>query len=211
MGSRERRKREAADTRQRILDAARDLFVERGYDATSMRAIAERIEYTPTAIYHHFRNKEALLSELGAADFRALAQAFQQIGRVEDPLERLRRSGEAYVGFALDHPMHYQLMFMTPRPHPHVKTDQIRRGDPSEDAYAFLQQGVSDAIALGRLRPECHDAEQVAQMLWASLHGLISLAIVKGDDPWIDFRDVRETAALACQTLLRGMVRDGGA
>ena len=109
MGSVERRQRESAETRRRIVDAARDLFVEKGYEATSMRAIAQRIEYTPTAIYHHFDSKEALLTELCTQDFRTLAAAFQEVARVEDPVERLLRIGDAYVDFALEHPMHYQL------------------------------------------------------------------------------------------------------
>jgi AcrR family transcriptional regulator len=116
MGSVERRTRERTETRQRILDAAREMFVELGYDATTMRAIADRIEYTPTAIYHHFRNKEALLAELCAIDFRALGAAFQKIGAIEDPIERLRRTGQTYVEFGLRHPMQYQLMFMTRKP-----------------------------------------------------------------------------------------------
>src|SRR6266581_9473332 len=108
----QRRQRERTEMHRTILDAAREMYVKNGYEATTMRAIADRIEYTPTAIYHHFRNKEALLAELCAADFRALAAAFQKIGRIEDPIERLRRSGLAYVQFGLEHPMQYQLMFM---------------------------------------------------------------------------------------------------
>src|SRR5438094_5711043 len=71
----ERRQRERVQTRQRILDAARRMFVQRGYEATTMRAIAAKIGYTPTAIYHHFEDKEALVAELSALDFRAFAQA----------------------------------------------------------------------------------------------------------------------------------------
>ncbi|MCI0433619.1 MAG: TetR/AcrR family transcriptional regulator [Gemmatimonadetes bacterium] len=203
MGSRERRDRERADTRQRILDAARDMFVRHGYDDTTMRAIAERIEYTATAIYHHFESKEALLSELCAADFRALAAAFQRIGRVEDPIERVLRLGEAYVSFAIDHPMHYQLMFMTRRPTP---TKQgIVRGDPGQDAYAFLRETCADAIASGRLRPELRDPDEVAQMLWATLHGLVALHIIKQDDPWVDWREIRSTARHMCEAMKRGL------
>jgi len=205
MGSAERRKREIAETRQRILDAARDLFVENGYEATSMRAIAKRIEYTPTAIYHHFESKEALLTELCTQDFRSLAVAFQRIGRVEDPVERLERIGEAYVEFALEYPMHYQLMFMTVRPAP--PTDQEIHGDPSEDAYAFLRETLADAIARGRFRPEYDDPDQLAQIFWGALHGLISLQIAKGHDPWVNFQDVRATAGAAKAALLRGMLR----
>ena len=177
MGSQERRSRERADTRQKILDAAREMFVQHGYEATTMRAIAARIEYTPTAIYHHFRNKEALLTELGSMDFRALASAFQRIERIEDPIERLRRLGLAYVDFALEHPMQYQLLFMTR--HPKVDDKRITRGDPSEDAYAFLRESCAAAIASGRLRAEYRDADQLGQMMWASLHGLLALHIVK--------------------------------
>lgn len=171
-----------------------------------MRAIADQIEYTATAIYHHFESKEALLSELCTMDFKSLAQAFLKIGRVEDPLERLRRIGAAYVRFAIEHPMHYRLMFMTVRPAPDKQ--DIRPGDPGEDAYAFLRETCDDAIREGLLRPSLKDADQVAQMMWASMHGLVSLHIVKQDDPWVEWRDVVETADLMCEVMLRGIRRD---
>lgn len=206
MGSRERRERERAETRERILDAARDMFVRHGYEDTTMRAIADEIEYTATAIYHHFESKEALLSELCAMDFRALAQAFLKIGRVEDPLQRLRRIGAAYVRFAVDHPMHYRLMFMTLRPVP--DRQGIQHGDPGEDAYAFLRETCDDAIREGVLRRGLDDADQVAQMMWASMHGLVSLHIVKQDDPWVEWRDVVQTADMMCAVMLRGIRRE---
>lgn len=206
MGSRERRTRERAETRQIILDAAREMFVRHGYEATTMRAIAARIEYTPTAIYHHFRNKEALLTELCSIDFRALAAAFQRIGRIEDPLERLRREGEVYVDFALEHPMQYQLLFMTR--HPKVQGEMEKgRGDPSVDAYAVLRETCAAAIATGRLKPEFDDPEELAQIAWSSLHGLLALHILKGDHSGIEWRDARATTSRMCQTLIRGLLR----
>ncbi|HJU65448.1 MAG TPA: TetR/AcrR family transcriptional regulator [Gemmatimonadaceae bacterium] len=209
MGSRERRTRERAETRQRILEAARKLFVREGVEATTMRAIAEEIEYTPTAIYHHFPSKQALLVELCNIDFRALAAAFLRIGRVDDPIERLRRIGEAYVSFALEHPMQYQLLFMTRHPSVSRAREQVR-GDPSEDAYAFLRDTCAEVIATGRLRDEFSDPEEVAQMAWSSLHGLIALRIVKEDDPWIEWRDVGRTAARMGESLIRGMHKGPG-
>lgn len=205
MGSAERRRRESRQTRQKILDAARDLFVQKGYEATSMRAIAERIEYTPTAIYHHFENKQALIIELCNQDFLALAGVFRQLARIEDPVERIDRIGEAYVEFGLENPKHYQLMFMTVHAHDH-STGPVK-GDPSEDAYAFLLGTVQEALDAGRFRPELDDPDELAQILWAALHGLISLRISKGDDAWVDLRDVRATAARARQVLLRGVLR----
>lgn len=209
MGSAERRQRESAATRQKILDAARDLFVRRGYEATSMRAIAERIEYTPTAIYHHFPGKDALLSELCHRDFRALGAAFQRIGRIDDPVERIQRIGRAYVDFAAEHPMHYQLMFMTARPGLADADEQLRRGDPTEDAYAFLREAVAEAMEQGRFRPEFQSPDRVAQMLWGGLHGLISLRIAKAEDDWIDFDDVHVAALEMQAVLLRGLLQEG--
>ena len=204
-----RRERERVDLRNKILDAAREMFVENGYEATTMRAIADRIAYTPTAIYHHFRNKEALLTEITTRDFRALGEVFQKLGAVQDPVERLRRTGQAYVEFALTHPMHYRLMFMAP--HPPVNDPKgITHGDPSEDAYAFLVQTCTEAIAARRFRPEFQDPEQVAQLLWSGCHGLVSLHIAKENDDWVEWRDVRETAVRLHDVMMNGLARREG-
>jgi AcrR family transcriptional regulator len=203
--SRRRREREVAETRQKILDAAREMFVEAGYDATTMRAIANRIDYTPTAIYHHFDGKHALLTELCATDLRVLAAAFGRIAHIEDPVERLRKGGETYVRFALEHPMQYQLIFMTR--HPTVEAG-YRRGDPAEDAYGFIRQTCADCIASGRLRPEFDDPDELAQIAWASLHGILALHLVREGRDEIDWRDPQETASRACDTLIRGLLRE---
>ena len=84
MGTKERREREKEEIRQKILDAARELFVQEGYDAVSMRKIAEKIEYSPTAIYLHFKDKRSVLIALCDEDFLRLARELQKIGRVED-------------------------------------------------------------------------------------------------------------------------------
>src|SRR5215212_11892612 len=138
MGLKERREREREEVRTKILDAARELFVSEGYEAVTMRRIAERIEYSPTAIYFHFRDKDALLRELCDTDFRAFAEGFTVLARIADPVERLRASGYAYIDFGMNNPSHYRLMFMTPK-NLAAKDSAIAQGDPAEDAYAFLK------------------------------------------------------------------------
>ena len=204
MGSRERRTRAREETRDRILDAARQMFVRQGYEETTMRAIADKIEYTPTAIYHHFRSKDALLTELASSDFRALATAFHRIGRIEDPIERLGRIGDAYVEFALGHPMQYQLMFMTRKPED-VIANGIH-GDPTQDAYAILTEACTAAIGSGRLRSDFTDADELAQMLWSSTHGLLALQMMKQGAP-ISWRDARKTVRRINETMLRGLLK----
>lgn len=207
VGTKDRRERERQGTRQSILDAARGMFVRKGYEATTMRGIADAVEYTPTAIYHHFRNKEALLDELCTCDFGSLAQAFQRIGRVADPFERLAKLGDAYVEFAQTHAMQYQFMFMTPRPEGFTPPQDIKRDDPGEDAYAFLRQTCADMIATGLVRPELNDADTLARMAWGLVHGIVSLPIAKAHDQWVDWGDVRETARLATAALIRGLLK----
>jgi len=200
-----RRERERAETRGKILEAARRMFVQKGYEGTTMRAIAAKIGYTPTAIYHHFKDKDALVAELAGLDFRALAQALQQTGSVADPLDRLEKIGAAYVEFGLTHPMQYQFLFMTRRPK--GSSGGMLR-DPGEDAYGFLRQTCAAVIATGRLRPEFRDPDELAQMCWGSLHGLVALQITKGDDPTFQWRDVRQTAAKSRQVTIRAILRE---
>ena len=144
-----RRERQKAETRQAILEAARELFVTEGVEATTMRAIAARIGYTPTAIYHHFQDKDALIVELCMADFRALGQALYKIGRIADPIDRLRRMGLAYADFALSNPSQYRFMFMTQLKHPLLDAHGNPISSPDEDAYEFLLQTVTEGIELG--------------------------------------------------------------
>jgi AcrR family transcriptional regulator len=204
MGTKERRERERQETRDKILEAAREMFATRGIEATTMRAIADRIEYTPTAIYHHFKDKDALIIELCHSDFRALGREFTQMERIDDPVERLRGIGMAYVEFAIAKPHHYQIMFMTRTP-AHDHPDK----NPEEDAYGFLLATVQEAMDAGRFRPEYTDAHELAQMTWSSVHGIISLQIAKCDDPWVDWRDLRTTARHIIDALVRGVLREG--
>lgn len=207
MGSLERRERERVGTRRRILDAARDMFVRRGYEATTMRAIAERIEYTPTAIYHHFKDKRALLTELCELDFRALGVAFLRAGKVANPVERLKRIGQAYVEFGTAHPKQYQLMFLTPRPDV-VTSPNVPRApaDPGEDAYAFLLKTCEEAIEAGLFRGEFSDAHHVAQLVWAGWHGLVSLQVLHGEDEFMKWRDLRAVAAKLHDVTMNGLL-----
>jgi AcrR family transcriptional regulator len=207
--ARARRERQREETRARILEAARELFVDKGVEATTMRAIAARIEYTPTAIYHHFRDKGALLEELCTLDFRALAGAFARIGRIEDPIERVRRIGMAYVDFALENRRQYQFLFMTPSSHLHENgLKGIDKNNPEQDAYGFLRASVEEALRRGLFRREFQDADQLAQILWGGLHGLVALHIVvRANDDWIRWADPSATARLAIDVLLRGTRR----
>lgn len=208
MGPTERRQREREEIRTLILDAARELFVSEGYDAVTMRKIADRIEYSPTAIYFHFKDKDALMGELCAVDFYTLATQLTKIARVEDPIERLRRIGHAYADFAAEYPNHYRLMFMTPHPQGTIPDEAMQRqGNPEEDAYAFLKATVAEAIEQKRLKPEYTDAELVSQTMWAGVHGVVSLSIAKECDPWVEWRPLKKRVGTMIDMLVDGLAK----
>jgi AcrR family transcriptional regulator len=204
MGVKERRQRERTQIRERILDAALDVFAREGVEGVTMRALAEAIEYTPPVIYAHFEDKDAIIRELCHRQLRELAKKFAAFGAL-GPVERLRRIGYVYADFAVEHPSHFRFMFLTVHPLP--DDDELAKNDPERNAYAFLRQTVMDGLAAGVFRPECTDAEEIAQLCWASAHGLVALQNVKGLDSWIDWRDARTTAHRLIDVTLNGLVK----
>jgi AcrR family transcriptional regulator len=205
MGTLERREREKLETREKILDAARELFIAEGYEGVSMRKVAQKIEYSPTAIYMHFPDKEQLFLELCHSDFRRLAAAFIKLGEVKDPVERIRRIGHTYIDFGLKNPNHYRMMFMTA--HPPAEDAMEGKGNPEEDAYAFLRETVRGAIAAKVFRSDLTDPDLLSQTLWAGVHGVISLHIAKAEDPWVPWRSLKKRADLVIEGLLSGLLK----
>ncbi len=204
MGTRERRERERGEVRTKVLAAARALFAEKGYEAVTMREIADKIEYSPTAIYHHFDNKLSLCTELCASDFVGFGGHFLEAMKVADPIERLREMGVAYVRFAVEHPKHYQFMFLTPMPA--MDPMDTILAHPETDSYKMLRLTCQEAIDKGLLRPEYRDAEELAQIMWAQMHGLVSLKLIKGNQPFVgEWRDLEQTARRAMDIIFAGM------
>lgn len=205
MGIQQRREREKLETREKILDAARELFIAEGYEGVSMRKVAQKIEYSPTAIYVHFADKEQLFLELCHSDFRRLAAAFLKLAEIADPVERIRRIGYAYMEFGVKNPNHYRMMFMTP--HPPVPDAMEGKGNPEEDAYAFLRESVREALAAKAFRPDLTDADLLSQTLWAAVHGVISLQIAKSEDAWVPWRSLKKRSELVIEGLLHGLLK----
>lgn len=210
MGSEDRRQRAKTELRDKILEAARELFVAEGYEAVTMRAIAEKIEYSPTAIYLHFKDKEALCRALCDREFLAFGRMFAALMDLADPVERLRRAGRAYIEFGLGHPNHYRWLFMTPHMEVPPAESEIVQGDPRQDAYAFVRQTVAECIAGRRLHPEYADTDLTAQLVWAGVHGVVALCITRldlGMTGWIDWADPARLADSMLDALIAALTR----
>lgn len=211
MTSQDRRQREKQATREKILAAARHLFAENGFASVSMRRIAEEIDYTPAALYVHFKDKDTLVMEMLDEDFGRFTQLMAETNRHTDPVVRLREGGRAYVRFALEHPHHYRLMFMSKLPILDPADCRNEHGNPDEDGYACLRATVADCIHQGRFLPKYRDIETVTQMCWAAAHGVVSLYIAHGEDPWVPWQEPITTAYAALDAMIDGMTGAAGA
>ena len=116
MGIKERQVRDREAVRRAILDAARELFVSEGYQNISIRKIAERIEYSPAAIYGYFASKDDIFFALAEEGFRLLGDpaAPHNQARFEGlaPLDRVRAVFWRLYEFSRDHPQYFALMFV---------------------------------------------------------------------------------------------------
>jgi AcrR family transcriptional regulator len=206
--SEQRRERERQALRERILDAARELFTSRGYEAVTMREIASRIEYSATALYAHFADKESLVRELCRRDFTDFAGHFvSEVAATGDALERFARAGLVYLRFAERYPEHYRLMFLTELPP--TPPEEGERDDPAHNAYVFVRSLVKENLDQGLLRDDAKDVDLVAQSVWAALHGAVALElVVPKSEKWLDFRPRRERFAAALELGGRAFAKD---
>jgi AcrR family transcriptional regulator len=91
------RSEQARRTRQAVLDTAIELFSERGYAATSLQMIADRMGVTKAAVYYHFRAKDDILEAISAPVWQQLTALLDEIETADGPGERLRRLTDGFV------------------------------------------------------------------------------------------------------------------
>ena len=190
-----------------IIDAARELFVARGVDAVTMREIAKRIDYSATSIYSHFADKEAVLRAICDTDFLALATSLKNMMQIADPVERMRALGRGYAAFALTHPNHYRLMFMTAHAPINPEDSSLQQNSAEQDAYFQLKTVVSAVHSAERFRADLQDVDLIAQTIWASVHGVCALQINMSEDKWIEWSSISDRLQLMQEVMMRGLLR----
>ena len=160
----ERKGRDRAEREQRIIAAARVIAEREGWDAVTIRRLADEIEYSQPVLYSHFANRTAIVTAVALAGFRELAAALQDAAGAESvPRAALAAVASAYVTFALDRPALYAAMFVLP-------TD-LRFA--TSDTQPELRAGFAAMAAV--VAPFCADVELVTETFWAALHGFAAL------------------------------------
>lgn len=162
--------------RRLIVDGARHLFVENGYEKVSIRNIAEAIEYSPATIYLYFKDKNEILYAVHQQAFGKMMEDFRPVMTIEDPFERLIEMGRRYIQFAVENPELFDIMFIVTAP---MEAIEFREEMWNEGRIAFnmLVQVVQDCIRAGIFKVD--DAEVASMMIWSNIHGYTALFIRK--------------------------------
>jgi AcrR family transcriptional regulator len=177
--TRARREREKEERRQSILQAAREVFFEKGFYQATVDNVASRAEVSKGTVYLYFESKETLLAHLLLEGLEALRGYLEEAYAPERPLsadERLRRLSWAYLQFFQREPGYFRFL---------MAVDQGRfRETVSSDVYEevlsssleglnwvvqAVEQGIEDQTF------DCCDARQAAATLWATLNGVLDL------------------------------------
>lgn len=196
-----RRNADRQKLRERILAEARKIFASDGYDSVSMRKIADRIHYSATAIYLHFKSKEELVRAIADEDYAKLAGFLGQKSKHGKPVMRLRQLANAYIDFGVSHPDSYRLMFMTLFAANSEQDSRLEQGNIDHDAYGLLVQLVQEALSVVA-KPPLKDAHLVAQLFWATIHGVVSQRIALGEEAWFQWRPLSKAKQAAIEMLI---------
>jgi AcrR family transcriptional regulator len=183
MGTAERKSRQKENTRQEILDAARDLFVNEGYENVSMRKIAEMVEYAPGTIYLHFKDKAEILDTLCEQTFQKLWERMEAIRNdTGNPVDALRRGLRTYIQFGLDNPNQYIVTFVLAKQSPSDHKPDV--ASPAMSCFDCLRGTVRKCIEGGYINGG--DVEDTAQAIWTAIHGVTALLVSKCEFPFVE-------------------------
>jgi AcrR family transcriptional regulator len=170
VGSKERRERERQATQQVILQAALEIASEESWQAMTIRRIAERIEYSPSAIYKYFDDKEAILFSLLRQGFQELLTTLEHItAEQRDPTTRLLQTAAAYWNFAQRNPTLYQLMYDL--------KGTIHEVAEAKALFLLMRSALEEWSQANAVNMT--DLDGAVDILWATMHGIVALTMAQ--------------------------------
>lgn len=192
------RQRRQAKTRQAILDAARQIIIEKGPGELSMRSLAERIDYSPSGLYEYFDSKEDIIHAVCLEGHALLTQEMRVVDESLPPPEYLLQIGLAYIRFAIRNPEYYLLMFTSSQ----VEPSQEEMLSESS-SYAILVRCIERGIQSGDFLPRPHfGLFEMAFAAWSLVHGIAMLRIYMKSEP----PDFSQTVSMTLQNFSRGLM-----
>ncbi|WP_018613527.1 TetR/AcrR family transcriptional regulator [Segetibacter koreensis] len=173
MGIAERKIRQKEEVRSSILKSAMQIVEKEGWQALSIRKIADAIEYSVPVIYDHFENKEGILLELTRQGFRLLNQRIEKAkSTFSDPAKQLESMAFAYWHFAFDNVEYYKVMYGLGMP----GCEMVQQIAELATFTELILSCVKDLIK----NSKNHEADAFLKFhtFWSMLHGLISINLM---------------------------------
>ena len=177
MGITERKEKQKEEIRKMILNASMKLFIDEGFEKVSIRKIANIIEYSPTTIYLYFKDKNEILFDLCEEGFIMFEKLNSNLLKINNPLKRLHKMGENYVGFGLQHPEYYDLMFIQNAPMEKLAQMNDGKWIHGDRALDLLRTIIKECMTKKIIKRG--DVDSVTMAVWGMVHGLVSLTIRK--------------------------------
>jgi AcrR family transcriptional regulator len=164
LGITERKIRERAERENRIVATARKIAEEEGWEAVTIRRLAQDIEYSQPVVYSHFASRDAIVGAVSIEGFGDMAEVLRAAARVpSSPRKALESVAKAFLDFAFGRPAIYEAMFVLPSGLRFAKSDTPPQLRATFDALTAV------------IAPFCQDAELATETFWAALHGLAEL------------------------------------
>jgi AcrR family transcriptional regulator len=162
------------DTRTRLLEQAREVYLEGGAANFSLREVARRVGVSAAAVYRHYDGKDALLGAVCQEGFRTFSSYLLRALAETTPAARLRAASDYYLRFAIENPHDYRVIFMSSVEDIGLRASKSG-GPETSPTFQFLVDRVRECmdahvIATG-------DATEIAATIWAHVHGLASLRL----------------------------------
>ena len=163
-------------TKNMILASACDIYLQEGYKGMSMRKVASKAGISPTAIYRHYKNKEALHHQVLREGFRTFDSYLQLALDGQNALERLNLAADRFFAFATEQKKYYEILFLTMD---HTVEHKVK-GTLSQDAtvsHRFMVDRVRDCIEEGTLKED--NPDEVAMLLLSTCNGFFGMYVSK--------------------------------
>ena len=154
---------------KRILDGARKVFLKNGYERSSMRNIADEINYSPGTLYFYFKDKGEIFHKLYEEGFRLLLNNSKVLDNVEDPFERLKANGRSFIQFTIENKDYYNLMFFVD------ETGDYKQKGLNLAGEAIERFRVMIKACQERGRFKGMDPDYLTFMFLSALHGICAL------------------------------------
>jgi AcrR family transcriptional regulator len=185
----------SADVRSALLDAAAHLLETAGPDALSVRRIAADAHVAPMGVYNHFAGKHGVVEALWVDGFDRLRATMESLAEIDDAGAALIEGFRRYRALALQHPMVYRLMFLKAVPGFEPSAEATWTAALSFEGLVTAVRRAMDAGAVAD-----GDAVQMAQVVWAAVHGWVSLEL----DGMIFLADAEAGAEAMARSLVAG-------